>query len=478
MVARNGPGRPFDAGCDLQDQAATLVAVPSIPRGVFSLQPVIYKGGAMATRTMGYRPKHGLVSAGIRGGFVPVKANELLTAWRLYADGRIELRDLRLWLAGLELRAESCFRGPILDEAFTGIRLKELTTDNRSCVSIAKKHTKVGVMVQDAVAQTMGSVGYFRNLRRRVPLPRRLVRHLAMNGSRATIAAAVGHLLRCLYWRGEACVSGGTAKASSLADELGVSLRSIRRGRKQLIEQGWLESVAAPQHVLNRHGAVVRVRSGNEKNSRLSPPRPHKAVCLAPPKNRDQLRCLQRTRTMTSANPIAHQKHLLEDRGFLEREFRKLSRDQLLDGSDAQHLAALSCAAYAARIGDRSPVGLFRYLVRMGLWERPTLRDEDAARRLFQSSEGPSDTTGTSQSKRPTPVNALTSGVLAQARILVKRTPLSRAHEEIHREHDTNTEHGFGVAHAQTGDAEQQGKRHAGTLPHFADLCQVTGCRT
>jgi len=432
----------------------------------------------MATQVKGYRPKHGLVSAGIRGGFVPVKANELLAAWRLYADGRIELRDMRLWLAGLELRAESCFRGPILDEAFTGQRLKELTADSRSCVGIAKKHTKVGAIVQDAVAQTMESVGYFRNLRRRVPLPRRLVRHLAMSGSRATIAAAVGHLLRCLYWRGESCVSGGTAKASSLADELGVSLRSIRRGRKQLIEQGWLESVAAPQHVLNRHGAVVRVRSGSEKNRRLSPPRPHKALRLAPPKNRDQLRCLQRTRTMTSANSIAHQKRLLEDRGFLEEEFRRLSRDRLHDGSDAQHLAAFSCAAYAARVGDRSPVGLFRYLVRMGLWERPTLRDEDAARRLFQSSVRPSGTPDTSQSKRPTPVNVLTSGVLAQVRFLVKRSPLSRAHEEIHREHDTKAKHGFGVAHAQTGDAEQQDKRHVGTLPHLADLCQATGSRS
>lgn len=340
----------------------------------------------MSTRTAGYRPAHGLRSTGIRGGFVPVKANELLTAWRQYAEGRIELRDLRLWLAGLELRAESCFRGATLDDGFTGQRLKELTGDGRSCVQAARRHSRAITLVEDALAEHGAQSVYFRNLRRRVPIPRRLIRYLAKDGSRATIAAAVGHLLRCLYWRGDSCVSGGTAKAVSLADALGVSLRSIRRGRRQLIELGWLEAVDVNQHVLNRHGAVMRVRSGIGRDPRLSPPRPHRVRRLAPPKNRNQLRCLQRTGTV-AADTVAHQKRLLEDRGFLETECERLSQKRLLNGSEAQHLAVHSCAAYAARVGSRSPVGLFRYLVRMGLWERPALRDEDAARMLLKASE-------------------------------------------------------------------------------------------
>jgi hypothetical protein len=226
-----------------------------------------------------------------------------------------------------------------------------------------------------------------------VPVPRRLVRFLAGHGSRASIAAAVGHLLRCMYWRGPKCVSGGTAKASDLAESLGVSLRSIRRGRRELVQAGWLERIETSQHVLNRHGAVMRVRSGVGAARRgLTPPRPDLGRGLAPPKNREQLRCHSRTRTGDrSPSDPSRQRERLRDRGFVEREFDRLVRSGVVVRCEAMRLAVHACAEYAARVGTRSPMGLFRCLVRGRCWDRPTLTDEDAVRAVVSSQRPPSE---------------------------------------------------------------------------------------
>jgi len=323
-------------------------------------------------------PKHA-VNGRLRGGFRPVSARTLLAVWKLYTNGVVELRDLRLWLASQALAAEAEFRGFALDPQRQGERLKRMTGDGRAAGRVARRAERVGSLAEEAdqVEST-----YFRNLRRRVPLPRRLALHLANHGSRATIAAAVGHLLRCLYWRGSTCVSGGTAKAARLAEELCVSLRSIRRGRRELIEAGWLESVDVPQLVLNGHGAVVRVRSPRRARERnLSPRERSNDRRLARPKNWDQLRCPLETKTGPNARSSpGMQRARLRDRGFREEQFERLVQRGIVVRSEAMRLAVLSCAQYAARVGRRSPMGLFRFLVEGRHWDRPTQQDEDAAR--------------------------------------------------------------------------------------------------
>lgn len=332
----------------------------------------------MRKQRRAYTPKHA-VRGRLMGGFRPVSARSLLAAWNLYTSDRIELRDLRLWLASQALAAEAEFRGFALDTRRQGERLKQMTGDIRAAERVARRTERIGSMVEEVDAVESS---YFRNLRRRVPLPRRLALHLARHGSRATIAAAVGHLLRCLYWRGSTCVSGGTAKARRLAEELGVSLRSVRRGRRKLIDAGWLEPVDVPQPVMNGHGAVVRIRSPRANCERgLSPRRSDNDRRLAPPKNRDQLRCP--LETMTGPNgrsSVGVQRARLRDRGFGVEQFERLVRRRVVPRSEAMRLAVLSCAAYAARVGNRSPMGLFRFLVSGGHWDRPTQRDEDRAR--------------------------------------------------------------------------------------------------
>ncbi|MEQ9617219.1 MAG: hypothetical protein RLN60_04205 [Phycisphaerales bacterium] len=333
----------------------------------------------MRKQRRAYTPKHA-VEGRLRGGFRPVAARSLLGAWKLYAEGVVEFRDLRLWLASQALAHETEFRGFALDPRRQGERLKHMTGDRRAAERVTRRAERVGSMVEE-----VGEVesAYFRNLRRRVPLPRRLAVHLAKHGSRATVAAAVGHLLRCLYWRGSTCVSGGTAKATRLADELGVSIRSIRRGRRELIDAGWLESVDVPQLVLNGHGAVVRVRSPRSARERVLSPREHPSNRrLTPPMNRDQLRCLLETKTgPESRSSVESQRVHLRNRGFGEDQFERLAKRGVVPRSEAMRLAVLSCAQYAARVGTQNPMGPFWFLVSGGRWDRPSQQDEDAARR-------------------------------------------------------------------------------------------------
>ncbi|MBX3323909.1 MAG: hypothetical protein KF757_13065 [Phycisphaeraceae bacterium] len=349
----------------------------------------------MDSQRRGYRPRHALVSTRVAGGFTPVTADELLAAWSIYAERAIELRDLRLWLAGLELRAAHAAGRQGVATAAAGELLRELSGSKRAASRQLSRLSQVQSLIEQRRVESHIDDGYFRNLRRRVPVPRRLARFLAGQGSRASIAAAVGHLLRCMYWRGPSCVSGGTAKAGELAESLGVSLRSIRRGRRELMAAGWLERIDTPQHVLNRHGAVMRVRSGGGIARRgLTPPRPHCGRILAPPKNQEQLRCHSRTRSEPrSPRKPGIQRERLRDRGFVEREFEDLVRSRTVVRCEASRLAVHACAQYAARLGTRSPMGLFRYLVGGRRWDRPAQRDEDAARAAASKPRSPGELT-------------------------------------------------------------------------------------
>lgn len=319
-----------------------------------------------------YRPKHGLVSAKPAGGYLPVNAGALLTAWRLYQSRQAELRDLRLWLASHELRMADAFRGGTLPEPLFGERLARMTGDRRSAVVVARRVSRLERLVEGA---PVPECDYFRNLRRTVPVPRRLINRLARGATRSMVAAAVGHLLRCMYLRGTVCVSGGTAKAADLAEALGVSLRSIRRGKRELKAEGWLEGVDVPQHVLNRHGSVMRVRSGAARR-RLAPPSARRKPCLAPPKNQHQLRCLLTTGSESDGGS-ARAGGVDPARSMARRVLRR----EGLSESEALVLAVRACWHYARRKATKSTSGLFWHLVGNARWERPSVGDEEAARR-------------------------------------------------------------------------------------------------
>jgi len=82
----------------------------------------------------------------------------------------------------------------------------------------------------------------------RVPVPRRMLRYLAREGSPGLIATTLGVVLQCLrYFRQDKqCRSGGTLAASWIARCFGIGERTAYRGLATLEALGWLATVAPP----------------------------------------------------------------------------------------------------------------------------------------------------------------------------------------------------------------------------------------
>ena len=96
------------------------------------------------------------------------------------------------------------------------------------------------------------------NHRRKVPVPRQVVRFIAAPSKRCVIATILGHLIRCLYYRAGECISGGFCKASWVAEVFQIDVRNVKAARKFLAETlGFLECIQTPQSLLNRFGSKV-----------------------------------------------------------------------------------------------------------------------------------------------------------------------------------------------------------------------------
>lgn len=98
------------------------------------------------------------------------------------------------------------------------------------------------------------------NNKRKVPVPRRVVRLLAHGAGRVVTATVLGHLLRCLYYRNGECKPLGNCKASWVADVFGVNASNVKAARKHLIEIGLFVLVEMPEEWhRNRWGARIGV---------------------------------------------------------------------------------------------------------------------------------------------------------------------------------------------------------------------------
>ncbi len=379
------------------------------------------------------------------GGFCFIPGRALIAAWWAYRGGFIRLLDLRVWLACFEAVERRCcvsrgrqtrFELAEIHQLVGGVggehvrkavrRLERVGLlqwstsgpDLRGCE--ASLPAAVQVEVEHSVSRAFGC-------QRRVPVPRRILRLLAAEGSRAVIATAFGHLLRCSFYRGGLCFSRGTCKASWVAELFRVDVRNVKRGRRYLVDLGWLLPKAVRQKTLNRHGAVVALNlawSGAWAAARraaepeLPPQRPRSTTDLPPPyKNKQLLRKIQqpepaergRTGVHTLNGPgeprrekrptpseqstnIAKPPALrhvlstdLEDSRRLAILYEKALSAGLLTRCEANRLNFFAAAEHARSVGLRNPCGLFMTLIRRRLWAFITQADEEAARRRLRA---------------------------------------------------------------------------------------------
>ncbi len=399
------------------------------------------------------------------GGFVFIPAMALISAWWAYKRRIIELGDLRVWLASHELVAERCTlqKGRVpafrIEELVTLLRVRDnvrieravrrlqrvgLLTWSGSKIAFVKSPADMRVASDDLVV-TIESVT---NHRRKVPVPRRMLRFLATARKPAVIATLMGHFLRCLYYRDRACSPSGLCKASWIASVFEVDVRNVKAARKQLEGQGLLIRHQTDQWRLNRWGPSVEVNLAWAAPSlvkrRKSPPRPPDFSTVSPPpesnrelSSKEKTRnadaphrsgaCMRREPDSVSLRDVRNE-HLRDGR-TLRVLYQQAVGEGLVSASESDELRFFAAAEHARVRGSTNPPGLFVAVIRRGLWTYITQREEDAAQKRIQHERHDrGDPRTDSRSRNPNEGRITASDVVERAQI---RDTVSRSLQRL-----------------------------------------------
>ncbi|MDC0937333.1 hypothetical protein OAS39_13690 [Pirellulales bacterium] len=205
------------------------------------------------------------------GGFVPISVVQLFLAWCSYDTGVIKLFDLRVWFALHEVKVRRCRMRADRRARYSIAEIMALTEQSRRSVVVASvqrlqetglvKCRLTSIVFADSVegvtidkAEFHERLEKIANRRRRVPVPRTVIKLIAAGGRRVLIATIIGHLFRLLYFRGGQCRADGNCKASWVAEVFRINVRSVKQARKKLIEAGILSVQRMKQWYTNRYG--------------------------------------------------------------------------------------------------------------------------------------------------------------------------------------------------------------------------------
>src|SRR5690606_18418352 len=138
-----------------------------------------------------------------------ISVEQLCAAWSAYAESRIRLVDLRVWFASWEMSARRCtlaakrtakFTCDELHQLVGGVggrhvraSLRRLERSSLLCWSDQKLAFPATCSGNVSAAAMLAGIT---NNRRKVPVPRRILRLLADGGGRVQIATVIAHLLR------------------------------------------------------------------------------------------------------------------------------------------------------------------------------------------------------------------------------------------------------------------------------------------
>jgi hypothetical protein len=354
------------------------------------------------------------------GGFLFVTVTQLSMVWWAYQQRCIQLKDLRVWFAALELVARRCGLNDNQTPHYGFEELRKLVAGRGGERASVARLEQVGLLHWDTthitfarapsdlrvsdLSSLFAMLSRIQNNQRKVPVPRQVVRFIASPSKRCVIATILGHLLRALYYRSHECVSGGFCKASWVADVFNIDVRNVKAARTFLARAlGLLEIVPTPQSLLNRYGQRVLINltwngSAVDKSAEapreLPPPEPRISTGLPP--------------LTENKKPLREQEHQNPARGgnrsgFLDKErgkaptlthivpedlrdtsrllslFEQAQAQGFIGGSESEQLTFVATAERARVRAIDNPPGLFAELVRRRLWHFVTQDDEDRA---------------------------------------------------------------------------------------------------
>jgi hypothetical protein len=206
------------------------------------------------------------------GGFQFIAVRQLCAVWCAYEIARIRLIDVRVWFAAQELVARRCQLAPERQPTYTCDELARVVGRVGDLSASLHRLQACGLLTWAPHAITFNlslpeqvlsaletMLAQITNHRRRVPVPRRLLRFLASGCTRVLLVTVLGHLFRCLYYRDGQCHPEGLCKASWIAEVFGVSERAVKTARRRLEAIGFLQRSETPQWLLNRYGQRMTI---------------------------------------------------------------------------------------------------------------------------------------------------------------------------------------------------------------------------
>ena len=360
------------------------------------------------------------------GGFLFVRVRQLVMLWWAYRSKLIELKDLRFWFAAQELIARRCELGEGREPHFTLEEIGRLISARGGERGCLKRLERVGFLKwspnaihfasspEDLSVVDLSSLhvmlACIANNERKVPVPRRVVRFLAQPCSRSVVAVILAHLIRCLYYRGRECVSGGFCKASWISEVFSVDLRNVKLARKFLTHDlSLLGFHPVPQSLLNRYGqkvyinlswdyAAVDKSSPRESQSpppvddvhtETPPPRQHKELSLQENKHQKPGRTREDTGVLEPREEKPKLSHItttdLQETGRLLELFDQATAQGLFSGSENERLLFVGAAERARLHGSKNWPGFFAQLIRRQLFHLVSSEDEERARKRLNN---------------------------------------------------------------------------------------------
>lgn len=361
------------------------------------------------------------------GGYALIPARQLAALCRAHTRGQIRLIDLRAALAAREMtaRRDAAGLGTGRAPSYTLAELASLTGSTPKHLRPALARLGQAGLLHWAVDAiefpepgddpAFGAwLAGIANNRRRVPVPRRMLRALARATGFARVATVLGTLFRCVYVRGRALALRGRIKASWVALTFGVDIRRVRDARAELVRSGWLVPERGDaQAAMNRWGRAYAVdpdwaepapAGGPEMTPPPSPPGPG----MAPPiPDRDPLpraghqepgpaggdgACAPGQGGARLPRPDLRRVRAedLADAGRTLELYRQAAGRGLVSAGESGRLRVMAAAEHARSSGRSNPPGLFAAVLRRGLWGYITGAEEDAAgRRLKRHLHGP-----------------------------------------------------------------------------------------
>ncbi len=350
------------------------------------------------------------------GGYCIVSTHLLLNAWTAYRQEIIELMDLRVWLACLELLARRCGTQKGRRPRYQTDEIRSLVggTERRIRIALGRLERTGLIRWHESALWVAQKAKDFTNLApvpsisdRPVPVPRRILRYLAGLHRPVMIATTVGHLLRGLFLKDGACVSGGRCKASWIAQVFGVDVRNVKAARLELVEHGWVVKVVSAQTAMNRWGQAFVLSLEWCFEHRASalriPPRRGAFVPQSPRPERNK-ELLIRSGTQKPAQggragACKEKKHSrapsfrnvvfadLEQPARTAGLFVDAVRIGSVKNTPSERLLVFAAAARARSNRVKNPAGLFVWLVKNRRWSHINQHDEDRARIALRAVE-------------------------------------------------------------------------------------------